>query len=207
MVTHGIGRNTVALLVVWALSQGMACDDSPRSTAESMDSEASTPAPADAELRGRTDAQPLESDMALAEDAGRPIADAVPPIEDPPAAVRLNEIECRGEEWVELYFGGPGATDLTGWTLSDENDDPDRTYTIGPVTIQPGTTWVTADELPFKIGCGDDEIRLRSPSGRIVDTAVVGEPAPRLAWGRLPDGEGVWGPTAPTPRLGAPRAA
>ena len=204
------GRRWPALFWVGVLSIALGCDDPPRADAEDPVADAAAASSDDAALNGETD---IERDagadaLADAEDAAQPSpssADAA--VAPPPPAVRLNEIECRGDEWIELYFGGPGPVSLTGWTVSDDNDDPERTLTLDGVTIQPGTVWQSPDELPFKIGCSGDQIRLRAPDGVLVDTVSLDGPDTGLTWGRLPDGDGEWTLTEPTPgQLNAPPA-
>ena len=200
-------------ILIWTLALGLGagCGEANAPEAESSGADAAAPAPEDAEVSGDRDGTPGTGDRGVQPMDAAPDAREVTPIEDaappPAAAIRINEIQCRGDEWIELYFGGPGPADLTGWALTDDNDDPERRLALPAVQIQPGTVWLSPDELPFNIGCEGDEIRLRSPAGVLVDTVSVGDPQRGLTWGRLPDGEGVWGLTEPTPgALNAPPA-
>ncbi len=125
-------------------------------------------------------------------DANRPL---------PEVTVALNELQCRGEEWVELYNHGDEAVALGGWFVSDQRDDPARRHVVPDGTmIEPGGWWVlpAAGELPFGVGCDRDPVALVNPRGRVVDRAVLASPHEGATGGRLPDGIGAWVDTTPT---------
>ncbi len=154
-----------------------ACDDvSP--TSEADDGAAADAEPTDAEPR---DAAPPPVDAPT-------LPDAPPP---PPAVLRLNEVDCRDADGLEVANLGEAAVDLTGWRAGEH-----------PLAgeVAPGElAWVATGRLV----CGRP-VALVGP-----DEAVHDETTPPLGvaaatWGRLPDGEGEWGPTAPTP--GEPNA-
>ena len=121
----------------------------------------------------------------------------------PEIAVTMNEVSCRGTEWVELHSGEAAALDLGGWIIGDRADDPAEQYVVPEgVVLEPGGFVVLPPEgveLPFGIGCADDTLWLLDPAGIAYDSTTVTGP-PRLAtWGRLPDGVGDWFHTRPTP--------
>lgn len=122
----------------------------------------------------------------------------------PPAEIRLNELDCRGREYIELINIGPQPVDLIGWRVSDDPDDPEAGHRLDGPTLEPGeivdVRRQTADEVGFTFGiaCGGDRVVLRDPSGAIVDMQPVPELPAAYTWGRLPDGDGAWVRTGPT---------
>jgi hypothetical protein len=128
----------------------------------------------------------------------------------PPASVVLNEVDCHGRDWIELLNTGDAPADLSGYGLTDDLDDPERTYRLPAGTeIAPGGFLdvrqqnENADGFQFGIGCGGDEtIVLLDPAGELVDAVTLPVLADRYAWGRLPDGTGAFARTEPT--RGAP---
>ncbi len=146
--------------------------------------------PADADLDAATpDAQPQLPDAAPdappLPDAAEP--DAPPP---PPPVLSINEVDCRDDDGVELVnLGGPA--DLEGWTVAG--------------TPLEGT--LDADAFGWfatrRIICGDP-VKLVAPDGTEVDETVAPLAVEAATWGRLPDADGDWDHTRPTP--GAPNA-
>ena len=116
-------------------------------------------------------------------------------------AVALNEVQCRGEEWVELYNFGGEAVDLSGWFVSDLPEDQARRHVVPDGTSIGAGDWLVlpADgELPFRIGCDGDAVVLVHERGQLVDRVVLAEPREGATMGRLPDGRGEWVETAAT---------
>jgi len=153
-----------------------------------------------ADQGGQPDTDP-GGDLAAA-DTGRPPNDAeaadssVPPL----PALRLNEISCRGEEWVELYNPGPSEAVLRGWTLSDDPARASHRLLIDARVPAEGFRVLGRDEpLPFGVSCGEDTLVLLDPHGALVDMVPSRDPGRDLTWGRWPDGEGEWASTEPTP--------
>ncbi len=157
------------------------------------------PGDSDAAL-GDPDAGPADPDAGGDADAAAP-PDAAPPPPLPPLA--FNEIDCRGEEWIELVNAGDTPIDLTGWTLTDDPADPARARALAGALAP--NAFALVEALPFGIGCGDETLHLLAPDGRAGDTVADFDPPRGSTWGRLPDGAGPWQVTRPTP--GAPNAA
>ena len=159
--------------------------------------------PPDARVGG--DAAPVDAgprpdgqapDAAAPVDAAPPdamVVDAAPPV---PGFV-LNEVNCRGEEGVELFLTDGAAASPAGFVVTDAPNNPLWGVVLGDEAVAPGGhVWV--GELPFGVAC-DDTIYVLGPDRQVVDQVVVGEPRLGVTWGRLPDGAGAWGETAATP--------
>lgn len=132
-------------------------------------------------------------------------------------------------EYVEILNNGPGAQDLTGWYLLDDDNGHDKCFLDG--TLQPGDYLVVAgliDEFstrypdavgdlnpnPFdsetsgvgySLGDGGDHVRLFRPTSQgdeFVDGLTLGPQGEDIAFGYVPEGTGA--PeyvTSPTPAL------
>lgn len=126
-------------------------------------------------------------------------------------AVVLNEVDCRGRDWIELY--GPAGTSLAGWRFTDveEAGENVRFFQL-PADARldaDGFFAVRAaegDEPGFDFGIGCDEaLFLLTPDGGPGDTVTLpGNLPPGATFGRLPDGGGEFVPTIPS--RGAPNA-
>ncbi len=159
---------------------------------------ASDPAEPAPEVDAEVDAATSEPDAAPPEpDAAPPEPDATPPEPDAalPAILRLNEIDCRGPDSVELFAleGGP----LEGWAL----------HHLGRETPLEGRM----ESGEFRLLELGDDLRCEAPielRGPAPDEATAPYDLASVTWGRLPDGEGEWQPTQPTPGAAneAPRA-
>jgi hypothetical protein len=137
--------------------------------------------------------------------------------------VRLNEIDCRGQDHVEIV--GPAGTDLTGLVLAEGLGD----YTLPPGSIvgdngvfvvdeegaaevdeETGATGAVVPGFPFEIECSDRLLTLSFDDGSgsaLVDSTSL-PPFPGsyegTSWCRLPDANGDWALCTPT--LGEPNA-
>ncbi len=164
--------------------------------------ESSTPgATPEADAQAPSDAAAVDGaspDAAAADDAG-----VEPDAALPPARLVLNEIDCRGRDWIELSNLGPG-TELDGWRLTDDVERPERAYALtgalgiaafGRVRQQTSAE----DGFTFGVACQGDTISLIDPEGQVVDATQPELPGGGLTWGRLPDASGEWQPTTPTP--------
>lgn len=116
-----------------------------------------------------------------------------------PGAVLINEVAASsdlGEDWIELYNAGQEPASLSGWSLLDDEDDPERRFVFGAgVTLEPGAwLWLDRGGEGFGFGLGArDQVRLFNADGVLVDAATwdEGQSPPGASWGRLPDG-GAW---------------
>ena len=159
------------------------------------------------------------SDAALPVDLPRPLPDvglndlAQPPDLSPDAplpvsraALRINEVDCHGRDWVEIYNASESELPSTaGFVLTDQPDDPRRHFALPeegpwppfafrayrqPLDVEVG--------LSFGIACGGDEITLLAPDGSVVDAVSPPEVAEAWTFGRLPDGTGDFVENTPT---------
>ena len=52
------------------------------------------------------------------------------PTPEPLPRVVLNEVNCQGDDWIELYNAGNAPADLTGLALTDAPEDPSHRFTF-----------------------------------------------------------------------------
>ena len=119
----------------------------------------------------------------------------------PPSAgvVQINEVQCRGDEWIELYAAGDQEVILDGWRLTDDANDEERGYPLDGEMAPGSYRVIEADALGFGIGCGRDVLTLINARGETADDVQVGNPPRAYTHGRLPNGAETWANTAPTP--------
>jgi hypothetical protein len=141
--------------------------------------------------------------------------------------VVLNEILARNQtltnlaghtaDFIELFNPSSNIVSLAGLSLSNDPNQPRKFVFPGDATLAPGGFWRTFcdDSLPpssdntgFALGAKGDGVFLfdRPPGGALLDGVRFGLQAPDFSIGRLPDGEGAWILTVPTPE-GANNAA
>lgn len=128
---------------------------------------------------------------------------------DPPAVV-LNEIACRDDDSVEIGNRGDEPVSLAGYVLSDGDDESAYTLPADAELPPRGHLLVarqtpSADGLLFGLACGQDTLRLLSPTGDVVDELAIPALRSRQTASRLPDLDGEF--QVGTPTLGAPNAA
>lgn len=114
------------------------------------------------------------------------------------------------DDWIELYNYGSEAVSLGGKFLSDNQDEPDK-WAMPEMTIQPGEFllfWADDDEeqgeqhTNFKLSAGGEFIGLfdeESENFALIDGLDFGEQAEDAAFGRLPNGTGIFQAVTPTP--------
>lgn len=144
---------------------------------------------------GRLDMEPSDPPDRGALDQAAPDA-----LTSPRARFAINEVGCRGDEFVELYALAAG--DAAGFSITDDPSDPERALALPDAPVDAGQIIALAD-LPFGVAC-DETISLLDPDGAVAAAVELGEPREGTSYGRLPDGEGAWGETTPTP--GEPNA-
>ncbi|MCB9548574.1 MAG: CotH kinase family protein [Myxococcales bacterium] len=188
------GRWLMWVVAAWAAG----CDSAGTATP--------TDAAADAALDGAADGAPADAAPvdAVVPDAAVPDATVWP-------AVVLNEVDCRGRDWIEL--AGPPGTPLAGWRLSDvaEGGDNIRYFSLpaGSALDAAGFFALRREEggdpgFDFGVAC-DETLYLRTPDGRPADTVTLpGDLPAGASFGRLPDVAGPFAPT--TPSRGGPNA-
>lgn len=132
-----------------------------------------------------------------------------PPSDDPVslAGVKLNEVSCRGTDWVELTNIGEKAVSLGGLSLTDDPAAPKKRQALPAGAVLAPGGFLAVEMKAFGISCGNDEVRLLAPDGAVLDAVSPPAAAAWLnTWGRYPDGDGEWRLTLPT-RAGANQPA
>jgi len=111
------------------------------------------------------------------------------------------------DEFIELYNRGPGAVNLSGWTLDDYVVGGSSPYRLPAVHLDPGEFLVLfRTKTHIALNDGGDQVRLSDPAGRPADKVrFLGPSAANLSFGRLPDGDdvlvyGLW-PTPGEPNI------
>ncbi len=144
-------------------------------------------------------------------DAGASPTDGgfTPDIDD----VRLNEVDCHGNDWVEVANLTDEDLDLGGWILTDSLEDvplEGHVYILPPETILPAGGLLVIEQadmsdgvegFEFGIACGEEDLRLVRTDGSTADYVVVPEREGISTFGRLPDGVGEWATTTATKAL------
>lgn len=140
-------------------------------------------------------------------DGGRPDAEAPdatsPDAGPPPRPLILNEVDCTGERWFELYNPSPDGREIADWVVSFGEGAAERRWTIplgyfigaGRHLAFPGAREM-AERTTFDLACGE-VIRLWQPDGVLADEIIPQGVRPNGTWGRLPDG-GPWQATGYT---------
>lgn len=133
------------------------------------------------------------------------MADTDPPGPAPQDVITINELACRGTEWVEIHNSGPDDVDLAGWLLSDNEGVGGMIF---GTRVVPAGGWITVAAasaepggLPFALTCDGEEVSLFDADGSLVDSFRFGRVPAGATWGRVPDGTGA--PTRTTPTRNA----
>ncbi|MHC1768021.1 MAG: lamin tail domain-containing protein [Verrucomicrobiia bacterium] len=112
----------------------------------------------------------------------------------------LDPADGAADDWFELFNGGPGSVDLSGFTLTDDLARPDKFVLSNGTTIPAGGyLLVWADEQPeqstngqvhatFKLSASGETIGLFAPNGDPVDVVQFGAQSNDVSQGRFPDG-------------------
>ena len=99
-------------------------------------------------------------------------------------------------DWIELYNPSGGTLDLTGFTITDDFDEPGMHELDGLtlpaqgylVLLGGSTDGGGAEYLPFRLDKDADEIGLFDPDGRALDRVTFTSQVTDVAAGRIPDG-------------------
>lgn len=134
---------------------------------------------------------------------GAPASSANPPN----SPIVLNEINCNGTDYIELYNSTNSPVDLENWVLTDDPLDQSPLRPSHRFTFGTGTTIAAHSHLvvyqgeagfPFGISC-DDSIWLVNPDTEAVDEIELPNVNAQDTFGRIPDGTGAWAMNDPTP--------
>ncbi len=114
------------------------------------------------------------------------------------AEARINEVSCRGGDWVELVTADGAAADLSGFVLTDDPAFETHLFVLPEGTAVPEGGFASVDLVDFGIACGADTLFLRTPGRRTADVVTIADVPEGATWGRLPDRTGDLAVTAPT---------
>jgi hypothetical protein len=116
---------------------------------------------------------------------------------EPRGDVAVNEVAFRGEDWVELTNRGAAAIDLSGWFLTDAADRLDHYYELPSGSILPPGAYLV---VPTPFGLGEaDSVFVLGRTGLVVDAFLYLADDDDVVLARLPDRDGLFFSTSPTP--------
>lgn len=106
-------------------------------------------------------------------------------------------------DWIELHNPTSADMDLTGWTITDDLDTPDKHVLPEGLGIDAGgyiLLWADADmdegdrHLPFRLSISGEDLGLYTPSGAAVDALSYAAQTTDVSLSRVGDSED-WAPT------------
>lgn len=111
-------------------------------------------------------------------------------------------------DWIELHNGWSEDVDLSGWTISDDLDEPDK-HELPGILLAPGDylllfadgdTDQGSEHLSFSLDADGEAIGIYNAEGQPVDRLTYEAQATDVSAARTPDGSTEWILTdAPTP--------
>ncbi len=116
------------------------------------------------------------------------------------------EHEGTSPDLIELYYEGAGSIDLSGMSLTDDEDEPRMFVFPDGIKMNPGeylTLYADSDtntsgiHLGFALKVQGDEVCLYSRDGQLIDSVIFGHQLSDLSIGRVHH-EGIWRLTIPT---------
>jgi hypothetical protein len=136
----------------------------------------------------------------------------------PPGDIVINEFMASNDQtvadqdgefndWIELYNNSNSAIDISGYGISDKNDE------LNLFTIPNGTTlqandyliiWADKDldqdgfHADFKISSGGETLYLTNSNQEIIDSVAFSSQSTDIAFGRFPNGTGSFQALTPT---------
>lgn len=105
---------------------------------------------------------------------------------DPAAAIRINEIQSNGTDWIELTNIAADAVDISGLILRDDKDASTTVIPDGTI-LEAGDYFAT--ELTFGLGNGDAARLFSADGSQLIDGYTYPEHA-ATSYARCPDGHG-----------------
>lgn len=128
-----------------------------------------------------------------------------------PQVVFINEILAANEatlvgptggrpDWIELYNSGDAELSLSGWSITDDLDEPDK-HVFGDLRIPAGGMLLLyadnqpgdgPDHLPFALKAEGEHLGLFRPDGGPEDLLLFDRQAPDRSVARVPDGAASW---------------
>lgn len=114
------------------------------------------------------------------------------------------------DDWIELYNNGSESIDLSGFYLSDDEEELNKWSFPEGLSIDPQqyiTIWTDNDSLQsglhayFKLSAGGETVVLSDGDGNIIDQVDFDEQETDISYGRYPNGTGAF--TTMDPSFGA----
>ncbi|MBM4344750.1 MAG: lamin tail domain-containing protein [Deltaproteobacteria bacterium] len=210
-MTKGTSTIAIGLLVATALAAPSCSDAGPTATADAANT-------AEAASAGG-------GDTALLADGAHPCPVAPTVVGTTPIAI--NELQGKGDDWIELVNTGPDTLSLGGLKLADKADNgcpkmEDALTFPADATLAPGGRLLVVGKknpkagpqtdclassttgcwhMAFKVSASTGDSVFLISAGKVV--AAVTVPANVLtdtaSWGRWPDGTGAYASVLPTP--------
>jgi uncharacterized protein YfcZ (UPF0381/DUF406 family) len=112
------------------------------------------------------------------------------------------------DDWIELYNNSSESIDLSGFHLSDDDNDATQwTFPAGTIIEAEGYLIIWADEdedqeglhASFKLSASAETIVFADTSGAILDQINYENQETDISFGRFPNGVGDFQPMTPTP--------
>jgi hypothetical protein len=114
----------------------------------------------------------------------------------------MTVLDSAGEfdDWIELYNGGSTPFNVSGFTLSDDRNRPDK-WSLPDTSIAPGgylIVWADEDgtqgplHANFRLATSGEYVGLYDPAGVPLDTLTFSAQQQDVAFGRTPDGSDTW---------------
>lgn len=100
-----------------------------------------------------------------------------------------NSIANARDQWIELYNAGPSAVDLTGWSLDDAKGGS-KPFRFQQPTLLAANAYLVLyrNNTGLVLDTKRDQVRLLDPSGRLVDSIILGPMEPDTSLSRGADG-------------------
>jgi len=125
------------------------------------------------------------------------------------SSLRINEIDCRGLERIELINTGADL-DVGGFVIGTDPNSVTGRFILPAQVVPEGGLLVVSETdgvvagFDFAISCSGGSLILEDEAGAVLDAVVLEETAEAFTFGRIPDGSGAFVATEET--LGATNA-
>lgn len=155
------------------------------------------------------DAYACESfDFALGQLSCQPTCDAfdVSACIPPSREVVINEVSSSDDDRIELFNPGVEPVVMSGWTMSDENDEPTQGVYIFPAgsVLASGAYLVLQKDVHHLFGLGgNDAVKLRDAEGTLVDMMDWPKDGAEVSYCLIPNG-GESAQSCEIPSFGGP---
>ncbi|MGC9041975.1 MAG: lamin tail domain-containing protein, partial [Roseiflexus sp.] len=104
-----------------------------------------------------------------------------------------------GAEWVEIVNYGATPLDVGGWKIDDDTPGGPQTVISSGVIVPPYSLIVITLNTHMLNNSGSDAVTLIDTSGAVIDVASYTAATVGKSFARIPDGNGAWVKTEPSP--------